>query len=106
METIVSTLWTVESFVTTLFIVQFYENLQQYPPHIALKQTQNWLKTLSKTALLDWLNDKQKELDGILNILLEQEKIRIQKIEEEYPYQNPYYWSAFIISGNRVKIQV
>ncbi|MGB5768510.1 MAG: CHAT domain-containing protein, partial [Crocosphaera sp.] len=99
-KNILSTLWTVESFTTTLFMVEFYTNLQKYPPNISLKETQNWLKTLTKPALLDWLTDNKEKVDSYSRILLEQEIKRITKeIKEEYPYHNPYYWSAFIISG-------
>ncbi len=99
---VVSTLWTVESAATMLFMRQFYQNLQakQLPP-TALKNAQTWLKSATHEDLINSIQDAITQLSEqkALQLALEDEQLRISKLEENQPYSHPYYWAAFTISG-------
>ncbi|MDB9314107.1 CHAT domain-containing protein [Spirulina sp. CS-785/01] len=99
---VLSTLWQVESFVTSLFMVQFYDTLQQgTPPIPALYQTQQWLKTAQKRDLLSWLARNIEQLeDDNEQAMLEDQQNRLVNAPEGTPlYADPYYWAGFILAG-------
>ncbi|NEO27972.1 MAG: CHAT domain-containing protein [Kamptonema sp. SIO4C4] len=99
---VLSTLWQVESFVTSLFMVQFYETLQQgKPPILALYETQQWLKTATPPTLSHCLDTSLNTLTTpSLRKRLENRRNKLATLEPTTPpYANPYYWAAFIIAG-------
>ncbi|MBP0019598.1 MAG: tetratricopeptide repeat protein [Cyanobacteria bacterium SBLK] len=102
---VLSTLWKVESFPTTLLIVTFYQNLHSgQPPATALKNAQFWLRNATKSDLQQWLDNAIAALSHIPQVqFILQEDIdldeKIAKIKRDRPYSHPYYWSSFIISG-------
>ncbi len=99
---VVSTLWTVESAATMLFMQQFYQNLQaEQPPPTALKNAQTWLKNATRENLLNSIQGAFAQLSEqrALQLTLEDEQSRISIMEENQPYSHPYYWAAFTISG-------
>ncbi|WP_107667843.1 tetratricopeptide repeat protein [Cyanothece sp. BG0011] len=101
---VLSTLWTVDETSSAWLMIYFY---QQYragiPPKIALKNAQDWLKTVSYDKLIIWLNQlledtKYKEIDPNIIELIQDE---INKCKQEnanhQPYENPYFWLSFIV---------
>jgi CHAT domain-containing protein len=100
---VVSTLWTVESAATTLFTVEFYQQLHTgQSPKAALKATQTWLKTATRKKLIEWLDAVMPKLSQqrSLKLVLEDLRELLNTMDDtKPPYDHPYYWAAFTISG-------
>jgi CHAT domain-containing protein len=103
---IISTLWTVESSASALVMIEFYRRLQENKsPVIALAEATNWLKELTAMELTNWyenllnnLNPDELKIRAYLATYL----YRTSKmVPNKKLYSHPYYWGAFIITGNR-----
>jgi CHAT domain-containing protein len=106
---VVSTLWAVQQAATNLFMIEFYKNLKQLLPlkpgsvAIALNKTQKWLRTLTGEELGKIIespefqrhlaNAPENAQNKLFKELLEAAK------RKPFPYQNPYYWAAFVATG-------
>jgi tetratricopeptide (TPR) repeat protein len=100
---IISTLWTVQSVSSTLLMLQFYDYLQkEFPAPLALKEAQRWLRdaecaTLTE-CLEDWLARPLPDKPTIRSFL-KTEIRRLQRTKQKHPFQHPYYWAAFTLTG-------
>lgn len=101
---VVSTTWHVESPANTIAIIEFYRRLSaNKSPAIALAETTNWLREVTADDLTKWYEDllhslQPKEL-RIRNYLATQLH-KISKLPPaQKPYNHPYYWAAFSITG-------
>jgi CHAT domain-containing protein len=106
-QNVVSSLWTVNDLSTAFLMIKFYQILldptQQVSVAIAIKTAQNWLRTLNRekfifesNQIIDKLNAKKPRMAESYRKIAKQ--LLLQNTEE-YPFQNPYYWAAFIASG-------
>jgi len=95
----ISTLWTVESAASAILMVEFYRQLQENPPAIALKTAQTWLQNATRQDLINWCEQNEPLLPGSLALILEDERDRLSKLEGDRPYSHPYFWAAFTVSG-------
>jgi CHAT domain-containing protein len=106
-QNVVSSLWTVDDLTTAFLMIKFYQILldknQQVSVPVALKTAQNWLRTLNRekfiaesNQIIDKLDTKQPKLAEIYRKIAKQ---LLSQNTEEYPFQSPYYWAAFIASG-------
>ncbi len=95
----ISTLWTVESAASAILMVEFYRQLQENPPAIALKTAQTWLQNATRQDLINWCEQNEPLLPGSLGLILEDERDRLSKLEGDRPYSHPYFWAAFTVSG-------
>ncbi|MGC9526539.1 MAG: CHAT domain-containing protein [Limnospira sp.] len=96
---VVSTLWAVADISTAIFMIQFYQTLQQQPELsvvLALRQTQTWLREATVQDLLDWTDscavispEGREEIKGTLDWYAPDFK----------PFESPYYWAAFCAIG-------
>ena len=105
---IISTLWRVDERSSALLMIYFYQLLQQgIQPPAALQQAKDWLRELTNGKLGEWYAGELLPLLREANFksifFFEMEASRLQenlaKIEEK-PYNHPYHWAAFTITGN------
>lgn len=106
---IISSLWRVDERSSALLTIYFYQLLQRrgiQPPE-ALQQAKDWLRELTNGKLGEWyageLLPLLREAEFANIFFFEMEASRLQenlaKIEEK-PYNHPYHWAAFTITGN------
>jgi tetratricopeptide (TPR) repeat protein len=115
-STLLSTLWNVDEIASAWFMIHFYQQIGQgtKPAMIcdrsatnALQHTQQWLQTCTWQQLAHWLTQllQQPNLEDGIRDRLSARITNIQKkqdtIEWNHPtdYCHPYYWAAFILSG-------
>ena len=101
---VLSTLWIVESSATALVIIEFYRRLLFHKsPVTALAEVTTWLRDITVGELITWYEDLLTNLHSdevkLRNyVMMEVDKYR-QLSPHKQPYQHPYYWAAFIITG-------
>ncbi len=106
---VVSTLWAVQQAATNLFMIEFYKNLKQLLPlkpgsvAIALNKTQKWLRTLTGEELGKIIESPEFQRH-LANVPENAENKLFKELLEAakrkpFPYQNPYYWAAFVATG-------
>ena len=107
---VVSSLWTVSDLSTSFLMIKFYEILfdqtQQVSVAVALKEAQDWLQNLTIEALDNFLEQYKPQLEKTLAQLRKGQRLRIEESlkqirqRQPYPFANPYYWAAFIATGD------
>ncbi|BAY80441.1 hypothetical protein NIES25_69290 (plasmid) [Nostoc linckia NIES-25] len=106
---VVSSLWTVSDLSTSFLIIKFYEILfdetQQFPVAVALKEAQHWLQNLTIEELDKFLEQYKLQLEKTLAQLRIGQRRRVEESlkqirqRQPYPFANPYYWAAFTATG-------
>ncbi len=105
---VLSTLWTVESVSSALFMIEFYRQPDwNIAPAVALKRTQGWLRNVTYSELVNWYQQRAEEVTEKDNICAEDLLDEATIIEDDSakintqipPYAHPYYWASFIITG-------
>ncbi len=97
---VLGTLWAVNDFSTAIFMIYFYEILlgeKQIPVALALKQTQEWMRSRTVADLLNWINnckliseERRQPICDDLDRWYNPTEIRFEK---------PYYWAGFCAVG-------
>jgi CHAT domain-containing protein len=105
---IISTLWRVDERSSALLMIYFYQLWKQgIQPPAALQQAKDWLRELTNGKLGEWYAAelvpllKQANFKNIYPFEIEASRLqkKLAKIEEK-PYEHPYHWAAFTITGN------
>jgi CHAT domain-containing protein len=102
--TVICSLWAVDDVSTAILMVKFYEEMANQPSvALALKAAQQWMRTVTKQELTDWLNPPASDLNAPINAPIKQ-KLRENlllgfKLDNYQPYQHPIHWAAFCAIG-------
>ncbi|MFO7032338.1 hypothetical protein B9T07_20960, partial [Limnospira fusiformis CCALA 023] len=95
-RTVVASLWNVDELAATLVTLRLYQILPDYPSvTVALQAAQTWLRGVSSGEILDWLKHEQKATEEEV----EEVEDRLSLFDDNPPFANAYYWSAFTAAG-------
>jgi tetratricopeptide (TPR) repeat protein len=96
----IAALWNVRDIASSPFFIYFYQQLaQQIPVPQALHNTSHWLRQATNRQLHEFYTHLSVDNSNV------QDKIRriadrlATAPPQDCPYQDPYYWAAFIVSG-------
>jgi len=111
---VVSTLWTVDERSAALLMIEFYQKLSQLTPPLALKEAQEWLRSVTYEKLAEWYQQlaatlreqaaKNSAIPHCCAYLETEAQIiladSVKMASSEPPFQSPYHWAGFTIHGN------
>lgn len=103
-RSILISLWLVDELARTVFMIRFHQLLKEGNlPAQALKQTQNWVKTVTNAELVIWFQSLLMQINVVspscIETLNKTIEIAGNARDSAYPYAHPFYWAGFIVVG-------
>jgi len=98
-NSVISSLWAVDDFSTSLLMQKFYDNIlnKKMGKAEALKESQQYVRKIENKDILPLLA-QLKEKSGTLTFKALHR--RYEKLKgDERPFEHPYYWGAFVCTG-------
>lgn len=98
-RTLIMSLWQVDDLATTILMDRFYYNLieKRLTKVEALRRAQLFLRDSTALELSKWWDKRLGEENEISEIL--------DSFHKEFkPFENPFYWGAFICQGDHEKL--
>ncbi|MBD2213513.1 CHAT domain-containing protein [Nostoc linckia FACHB-104] len=100
-SSVVSSLWSVDDFVTALLMIRFYDNLSSLPVAQALCAAQSWLRHATQPDLIKWTeqhpNISEENKQTILNRLIKHYE---SANPNDKPFGKPAAWAGFCSIGH------
>jgi tetratricopeptide (TPR) repeat protein len=101
---VVNTIWTLESSVTALVIIEFYRRLiVNNSPIVSLTEATTWLRDITVVELIAWyenlLHNLHPQEFQLRNYVSTQIYNYSKLAFHQKPFNHPYYWASFIITG-------
>ncbi|MBD2335480.1 CHAT domain-containing protein [Calothrix sp. FACHB-156] len=100
-SSVVSSLWSVDDFVTALLMIRFYDNLSSLPVAQALCAAQSWLRHATQPDLIKWTeqhpNISEENKQTILNRLIKHYE---SANPNDKPFGKPAAWAGFCAIGH------
>ncbi len=97
---VICSLWAVNDLSTAILMVKLYEEMQNQPSvALALKAAQQWMRTVTKQELINWLNPSESQENAPIKQKLRENVHLGFKPSHYQPYQHPKHWGAFCAIG-------
>lgn len=105
---VLASLWPVEQVSTALLIYRFYqyhlgdprEGLPPRSPAVALRDAQQWLRTLRREeALAHPMMARLARLNPPRTSPVWEQRMALEDPDLEFPFANPYFWAGFVLVG-------
>lgn len=97
---VICSLWAVNDLSTAILMIKFYEEMANQPSvAIALKAAQQWMRTVTKRELINWLNSSESQENASIKQELRKNLYLGFRPSHYQPYQHPKHWGAFCAIG-------
>ena len=100
--TVIASQWPVDDLAAATLMGEFYRQWRTPPgktPAQALHAAQNWLRKVSADELYNRLDLFTKAPNPLGSLAADIRTSLFAKDPEEKPFDHPYYWAAFTVSG-------
>ncbi|NES66542.1 MAG: CHAT domain-containing protein, partial [Okeania sp. SIO2D1] len=95
-RTVMGSLWEADDLATALLMIRLYLELPKFGSVVeALREAQYWLRNVSCEEVLAWLRGGLKLRENSL----EECELYLELYDDDRPFANPIYWSAFTAIG-------
>jgi CHAT domain-containing protein len=102
-SSVISSLWAVDELSTGLLMQKFYANVikHQMGKAAAIREAQQYVRHLTVKEIRETAEklEEEKSEDYMYRSLAKKHKAE-KKADEEKRFARPYYWGAFVCSGN------